>query len=102
MICPIMSRPQDRDPVEDERDEKYTLKMGFTIIEGIPWMNIFECQHEKCMAWNPPTRCKYFDECDKAESEYKYKNFRIRCQEINGSGKCMSSAFCRLIGKVIV
>ena len=56
------------------------------------------CQQENCMAWIPTTKCPYFDECKEIEDTFKYSKFRIRCQEINGSGKCYGKyARCALL-----
>lgn len=48
MICPIMSRP------ERMRTVRNTSNRDF---DEVPWMNVFECQFEKCMAWEPEQIC---------------------------------------------
>ena len=50
-ICPVMSRPKDGDSIETPDDMKECVSRGWTIINNVPWGNIFYCQRERCMAW---------------------------------------------------
>ena len=78
-ICPIMSRA-NLNP------------------DGTTCFSTIQCQHDDCMAWEPPSRCDYYDVCNEIEDKHHYKKLRTQCQEQNGIGKCIISGYCKLIG----
>lgn len=91
-ICPIMSRPCDEDPIRDDGDRKVCEDNGFTIIEKIPWRNIFPCVQEKCMAWVPiKYRCQlaWESQCPDEDSEICDLNSCPKCVKvIHEEGRC--------------